>query len=134
MIVCLDDRNGMLFNHRRQSKDSILRQRILELAGENKLWMNAYSAKQFSEEAGNIIVSEDFLAKAACEDWCLLENTDIVPYAQRIDTLVIYRWNRVYPSDVTFPTELFEDRWALVERQDFSGSSHEKITQEVYRL
>lgn len=134
LIVCLDDRNGMLFNDRRQSKDRILRQKILGLVGENKLWMNGYSARQFSQDAGNIIVDEDFLERAACEDYCFVENTDIAPYAARIDTVVIYRWNRVYPSNVKFPTEIFEGRWERMESCDFSGSSHEKITQEVYRL
>ena len=34
LIVCLDDKNGMAFNHRRQSQDRLLRRRVLELAGE----------------------------------------------------------------------------------------------------
>ena len=37
IIVCLDDKNGMMFNKRRQSQDRVLRQRMLELAGEKKL-------------------------------------------------------------------------------------------------
>lgn len=134
LIVCLDDADGMLFNHRRQSKDRIVRQKILEQVGESRLWMNGYSAQQFSGGAANIVVNEDFLAMADREDWCFLENTDPAPFVQKIDTLVIYRWNRRYPSDVKFPTGLFESRWALTERLDFAGSSHEKITQEVYRL
>ena len=43
LIVCVDDHNGMMFNHRRQSQDRILRADILELTGGKKLWMNAYS-------------------------------------------------------------------------------------------
>ena len=31
LIVCVDDHNGMMFNHRRQSQDRILRGDILEL-------------------------------------------------------------------------------------------------------
>ena len=37
VIVCVDDNNGMMFNKRRQSQDRVLRQRMLELAGEKKL-------------------------------------------------------------------------------------------------
>ena len=33
LIVCVDDHNGMMFNHRRQSQDRILRGDILELTG-----------------------------------------------------------------------------------------------------
>lgn len=47
IIVCVDNQNGMMFNHRRQSQDRVLRKRILELTGGKKLWMNAYSQKQF---------------------------------------------------------------------------------------
>ena len=47
IIVCVDNQNGMMFNHRRQSQDRVLRKRILELTGGEKLWMNAYSQKQF---------------------------------------------------------------------------------------
>ena len=46
LIVCVDDHNGMMFNHRRQSQDRVLRADILELTGGKKLWMNAYSRKQ----------------------------------------------------------------------------------------
>ena len=38
IMVCVDDNNGMMFNKRRQSQDRVLRQRMLELAGEKKLW------------------------------------------------------------------------------------------------
>ena len=41
ILVCLDNRNGMLFAGRRQSMDSAVRSRILQLAGENRLWINA---------------------------------------------------------------------------------------------
>ena len=47
VMVCVDDKNGMMFNKRRQSQDRVLRQHMLELAGDKKLWMNAYSRKQF---------------------------------------------------------------------------------------
>ena len=49
LIVCVDDHNGMMFNHRRQSQDRVLRADILELTDGKKLWMNAYSRKQFAE-------------------------------------------------------------------------------------
>ena len=47
LIVAVDDRNGMTFNHRRQSQDKRLRERILSMTKNGKLWMNAYSYKQF---------------------------------------------------------------------------------------
>ena len=59
LIVCVDDHNGMMFNHRRQSQDRILRADILELTDGKKLWMNAYSKKQFAEsDTARIRVNE----------------------------------------------------------------------------
>ena len=37
IIVCVDNQNGMMFNHRRQSQDRVLRKRILELTGGKKV-------------------------------------------------------------------------------------------------
>ena len=36
LIVCVDDHNGMMFNHRRQSQDRVLRADILELTDGKK--------------------------------------------------------------------------------------------------
>lgn len=40
VIVCLDDKNGMLFNKRRQSQDKILRLNIKEFIHNKNLFMN----------------------------------------------------------------------------------------------
>ena len=48
MVICLDDRNGMLFNGRRLSSDKAVCSRIREKA-QGRLWMNAYSAKLFEK-------------------------------------------------------------------------------------
>ena len=31
LIVCIDDNKGMMFNHRRQSQDGVLRRHILDM-------------------------------------------------------------------------------------------------------
>lgn len=134
VIVCLDDKNGMLFNHRRQSSDHVLCKRILALTENSRLRMNFYSAEIFGEHISQIVAGEDFLYTAKEEDFCFLENVDIVPYAEKVNTVIIYRWNRIYPSDVKFPVQLFERRWKLISRDEFAGSSHERITEEIYRL
>lgn len=132
IIVCIDDRNGMLFNKRRQSKDSALRQDVLTLTKDARVWMNHYSAAQFGESGANIVVDDAFLDRAESDDYCFVENTDIAPYADRVKCVILYRWNRAYPSDTKFPEELFCDKWKCTEILEFVGSSHEKITREVY--
>ena len=42
-ISIVDNSMGMLFNHRRQSRDRVLVQRILEITRGHALWMNAYT-------------------------------------------------------------------------------------------
>lgn len=49
LIAVVDDRNGMMFNKRRQSKDSVLQERILTMAENGRLWMNTYTYRQFPE-------------------------------------------------------------------------------------
>ena len=133
IAVCLDDRNGMLFCGRRQSKDRYLRRALLQLAQPNNLWMNSFSAKQF-EEGDAIEVSETFLELASQGQWCFVENTDILPYRNKIEYIAIYRWNRHYPSDVKFPLDAFCDSWRLVSTRTFPGYSHDEITEEIYQL
>lgn len=80
------------------------------------------------------MIDELFLENAPEDSWCFVENCDLRPYLEKIQQVALYRWNRLYPSDVRFPMELFADRWFPVSARSFAGSSHEKITEEVYCL
>ncbi len=130
IIICIDDDLGMAFNHRRQSQDGILRKRILEITSASKLWMSNYSGKQFAEEdQTNIIFDDDYLQKAAAGEFCFVELDDIAQYGASIEKLIIYRWNRHYPSDLKFTLDI-SDR-ELESSFEFEGSSHEKITEDI---
>lgn len=131
IITCVDNHMGMLFNHRRQSQDRVLREHILKQAGNAKLLMNSYSANQF-EEAAPIHVDENFLRNAAPDDICFVENCAIAPFESQITRIILYKWNRNYPADLYFDIPLEEHGWQLISTNDFKGSSHEKITEEVY--
>ena len=130
LIVCLDQKDGMSFNRRRQSSDRLLVKDLLELVGQETLRMNAYSAKLFEALPKNVMVSEDFLTEAAEEDWCFAENVSLLPAAGKIQSLVVYRWDKVYPADKKYPVPKGE----LQSCHSFAGNSHEKITREVYTL
>ena len=52
------------------------------------------------------------------------------PCVDRLDRLIVYRWNRHYPSDVRFPLELAD--FTLQSSTEFRGSSHDLITREEY--
>lgn len=129
LIVTLDDRDGMLFNHRRQSRDRVLTDRILELCG-GKLTVNAYTAALLEGKNADLTVSEDPLSAAKPGEWCFLEDLSPAPAKGKIERLVVYRWNRVYPSDLKFNLDL--SAMKRVSKTDFAGYSHEKITEEIY--
>lgn len=130
-IICVDDSLGMMFNHRRQSSDSILRKRIIEISHDSVLWMNLYSFGQFSDcDNTKIKTDEKFAEKAGVGEFCFAENTDLSEYMDKIEKLIIYKWNRKYPSDMKFNFLL--DDFKCIKSCDFKGSSHEKITEEVW--
>lgn len=130
VILTLENRNGMLFNHRRLSRDKKVCERILDYSNEKELWMNEYSKKLFTNltDTRVIRVDEAFLDKS--QSVCFVENQDITPYLSKIDTFILFRWNRDYPADFFFTVDL--SQWNLISTEDFEGTSHEKITMEVY--
>ena len=70
-----------MFNHRRQSQDSVLRAHIAELVGDARLWMNHYSAQQFDAESiQHLNVDDAFLQEAVQGDYCFVEDTALKPY------------------------------------------------------
>ncbi len=128
LIVCLDNQNGMQFHHRRQSSDVAVCKRMLELAGDCNLFMNSCSGYLFAGLTGNIQIRENFLEKAGPDDFCFLENNDVLPYLHTVSKVYVFRWNRDYPADIHFPAPLVNGQ--VIE--EFAGNSHERITLEVY--
>ena len=130
LAVCVDDKLGMLFNKRRQSKDRELRKDLLSLTDQT-LWVNEYTAKQFTEDEKMWLnIQEDYLDDIDEDDLCFVENLPIADYESKITKLILYRWNRIYPSDVRFPFDLSD--WELESEYEFKGYSHDKITRCIY--
>lgn len=127
-IVCVDDKGGMTFFGKRQSKDRAVFQRIAEIIEDAPLWINSFSASLF--EGAPVTVDDAFLDKAGDGEFCFVENEALTPYTEKIEKLIVYQWNRAYPSD----RKLDVDRscWKLASVCDFAGYSHDKITEEIY--
>ena len=119
----------MIFNNRRQSQDSMLREKIRSFVGNNKIFLNEYSAKQF-ENTDNLIISDDFLTRAKNDDFCFAENSHIP--TDNIDEVYLFKWNRDYPADMYFTIDL-KTGFKKVQTEDFVGTSHKKITLEIYK-
>ena len=133
LIAAVDDNYGMMFNNRRQSQDRVIRERILELAADRCLWMDSYSRKLFGEipDKPKIKTDEDFLEKAPSGDYCFLENHSVSTCENKVEKIILFKWNRRYPSDFYFDLNL-KQGWRLTSSEEFAGYSHEKITMEVY--
>lgn len=125
LILCVDDRGGLMFNRRRQSQDRLVRQDMLRLCGERPLAVSPYTARQFAPE-DPVKVTET----PEEEDVFFLEDLPPEPFLERAQKLILYRWNRTYPGDVRIA--LPPQGWKLEEQAEFPGYSHEKITREVY--
>lgn len=128
ITLCVDDRNGMLFNGRRLSADQVLCRRIFDQHC-GRLWVNDYSAKLFEDM--DILCDDLLLDKAEREDTCFVEDLAFIDYLPKVLSITIYRWNRHYPSDVKLPTKLLDD-WKMIHKEEFTGSVHPTITEEKY--
>ena len=132
IIVCLDENQGLLFNGRRQSRDRLVTEDILSLCRGERLYISGFSTPLFEQYSDVVLVDEEFLSLAEAGAFCFVENLPLRPYLERIEVVIVYRWNRVYPADFYFDLSLNEPGWRCTEHKDFPGYSHEKITREVY--
>ena len=131
LIVCVDEKNGMMFNNRRQSKDRILSEHILKIVDNKKIWMNSYSKSAFEgQESLNITVDDNFIQKIDKDEYCFVENIDVNTIINKVDKIIVYNWNRHYPADRYFNINLEE--WVVDSENEFTGSSHEKISEKIY--
>ena len=131
LIVCLDDNLGMMFNHRRQSRDRELIADLVRYVENTPLWISPYSAPLFGEGSPCLQVVDDPVASASENDYCFVENSSLPKTLDGVNELIIYHWNRLYPSDVRF--ECDTSAFTLAKTHEFAGSSHDKITKEIWK-
>ncbi len=126
IIVCLDDKGGMLFNKRRQSKDRAV---LEDMKGclSAPLTIDAFSEKLFADTGIDYRVGEPEESGVF-----FAENVKISEIVDTCTRIVIYKWNRIYPSDFKFDIDLPKEGFVLKSTKDFAGTSHEKITREIY--
>ena len=132
LAFCVDDEYGMRFNRRRQSRDRAVCADLLTEAEGRSLWMAPESRPLFPKEAASICAAPDFLDRAGNRDLCFVEAPPLRPWLYRADRLLLYRWNRRYPSDQRLDFDPAEEGFRLISRLDLPGNSHETITKEVY--
>lgn len=132
LITCIDDRRGMSFGRRRQSRDVRVCEDILRELGGDTLCISPYSESLFKELTDAYELAADPIAAANGRENAavFLENTPTPERTDGIDTVVLYLWGRTYPADRYFDVDL--SAYRLKSRVTFVGNSHEKITKETY--
>lgn len=130
LVACVDDCMGMLFHHRRVSRDKKVSQDILDMCKDKKLYIEESSALLFSEFPGERIRTIKEISAADLKgQYVFLEDPEKIQESET-ETIILYRWNRKYPADHYFSIDLTQ--WKLMETTEFPGNSHEKITKERY--
>ena len=132
IIICLDDALGMLFNSRRQSRDRCVTDDIIKLTKGKGLYISPFSKKLFEGHEDGLKICEDMLLLAQDGEYCFVENKPIKPYIGRVEEIVVYRWNRLYPSDVKLDIDLEGEGFTKLSSEDLEGYSHPQITKEVF--
>lgn len=132
IIICLDERRGLLFNHRRQSKD----RELIADVGRNltgSLFIKPYSEPLFAGREIPYRCVERVEDAIGENSVFFAEDLDFLSVLDSVDTVTVYWWNRHYPSDVRLETDLLAEGFTSVCREDFVGFSHENITKEILK-
>lgn len=132
VFLCLDERGGMMFNNRRQSRDTRVIEDIARTVGDGVLYVSDFSEALFAQSEASVICVPNPLSAAADSSFVFIENEHLKEYADKISSLIIYKWNRHYPSDFKLDISPEDIGLKLSEVSEFAGKSHKKITREAY--
>ena len=133
VAVAVDERLGTFFGGKRQSRDKVLIEDFIATANGRRIVIRPYSISQFKCYDGDLKVCDLPLNDALDGEICFIEGQDLFPFAEMISELIIYNFNRHYPSDKRLDVVPQEIGLRLFEKVELAGFSHEKITKEIYR-
>ena len=131
LIICVDDNNGVAFNHRRLSFDRKVFQEIQELVNKSggDLWCTLYSKKLLSKNIdGQVLATDTCMYWAEPNDFVFLELIgDITPYLNRVNE--IYLFGSDTKLDLSFlDANSSVCHWTRTAIKEFQGTSHDVIT------
>ena len=131
VIFCLDENKGMLFNDRRLSRDAMVFEDIKTyLTGTLKI--NSFSEKLVAASGINYEILKNFVTNSDLESFYYIENISVKENLDKIDRIIVYWWNRKYPSDTKLDFDPLECGYKSTSVYEFVGKSHEKITREIF--
>ena len=123
LIFCIEEKKGYLFFGKRQSKDAALIKWLCNYVGADGLYASTYSAPLFD--------GFDVLREKTDDGYYFVENEDYPK--DNVTELVLCHWNRTYPADKFLDIDPEKIGLALSQKHEIAGSSHDKITIEIYK-
>jgi hypothetical protein len=145
IIACVDQNNGIAFNHRRQSQDAAIYKDILQIVDGHRLWITPYSVSLFQPHimptsiGYHICPVADPLHMASDGEFVFLDAD--MPDTKTIldahpEAFIIYHWNRFYPADRKLNVDDFirqtkEHHPCVYGTYELQGDSHDQITREI---
>ena len=132
VAITVDDKMGLAFNKRRQSRDRLLIDDLCKKTDKD-IYISSYSALLFEEHKERVKIVDDPLRDCPDGGFCFVEMTELSPYVESISTLIVYHWNRLYPSDKKLDIDVTNCGFKMTAKYEFVGSSHDKITKGTYQ-
>ncbi len=132
LIVCTDNRGGMMFLKKRPARDKYAIDDIIKDAEKNRILIAPYSEKLFAEQGGKYTISSDPLGDAKDGDIVFLEDRSARDYLWKIDSIVIYSWDLPYPFDKRFDIEPDKEGFHLICETEFPGHAHKVVKKMIY--
>ncbi|MDD8048603.1 MAG: hypothetical protein PHH04_03260 [Thomasclavelia sp.] len=117
----------MIFNQRRVSRDKKIIEDIIDSYEEDNIVADSRSKILFEDydiEYQNLPTETN--------KYQFIEFDDLSSIKNKIEELIIYRFNRVYPKDMSLSIDVNKN-YELEDEEEFVGNSHDKITKDTYR-
>jgi len=122
----------MLFNSRRQSRDSKVIEDISKITN-GQLSISSYSEPLFKDSGIRLTISDNILNCANYNEYCFIENLSLSHHTDSINSITVYWWNKKYPCDFSLDIDFEAQGFKSVSIYEFPGTSHETITREVFK-
>lgn len=131
VVLCTDDRGGLLFAGRRQSADQVVLENMAKETNKSQstLWVSAYSKELFTKIDAPIQVLDEKSVFAE-EDIVFIEDIDPQPFIDKAHTVLLYNWGKTYPATTFLQADL--QAFRQVKEEAFVGDPHEEMLVQVW--
>lgn len=131
LFICVDKAGGISFNGRRQSRDALVLKDILKRAKGKTVYAGPASGKLLFDAEGFCVTDEPYIR--AGKDGAVFMEIE-PPELDGVTELIVYRWDKLYPSDVKLDTDEIKKRFSKFAVNEIKGNSHDTIKVEVYKV